>query len=181
MILRLLDQRSRAGESPAAEEPLLAELVARLGRSQWALNLVLVDDEAMADLNIRYHGGDGVTDVLSFSYLEEAEAGDDGLAAGESGAASALSLPGACSDEAAGEVPLAGEIVLAPQFIAARCRREGWDLRIEWAMLVVHGALHVLGWDHAEATQQREMRDLEAAALARQGLAHPLPPESETP
>jgi probable rRNA maturation factor len=181
MILRLLDQRSRADELPAAEEPLLAALVASLGRPQWELNVVLVDDEAMAELSLRYHGGEGVTDVLSFSYLEEPEAGQDGLAIGESGAATALWLPGALDEAAADEAPLAGEVVLAPRFIAARCRREGWDLRLEWAMLVVHGALHVLGWDHAEAAQQHEMRSLEAAALARQGLAHPLLPESETP
>ncbi len=137
----------------------------------------------MADLNARYLGGDGVTDVLSFSYLEAAarESGGDGLAAGQSGAARALWLPEDAGDAAAGEAPLAGEIVLAPRFIAARCRRENWDPRLEWAMLVVHGALHILGWDHADAAARREMRALEAAALAREGLAHPLLPETEAP
>jgi probable rRNA maturation factor len=183
MILRLLDHRDRADDELAAEESLLAALVSRLGRPQWALNVVLVDDEAMQDLNVRYHGGSGVTDVLSFSYLEAAsdQAGSDTLAGGTAGAATTLWLPDARDDEAAGEVPLAGEIVLAPRFIADRCRRESWDLRLEWAMLVVHGALHILGWDHAEAAPQREMRALEAAALAAEGLAHPLLPETEMP
>jgi probable rRNA maturation factor len=181
MIVRLLDQRSRAEEPPAVKEALLGALVAHLGRPAWAVNVVLVDDEAMADLNQGYHGGKGVTDVLSFSYLEAAEAGEDGLAAGESGAARAVWLPEAPGDEAAGEAPLAGEIVLAPRFIATRCRRERWDLRLEWTMLVVHGTLHILGWDHVEAEMQRQMRALEADALARQGLAHPLLPEKEAP
>ncbi len=180
MILRLVDQRRRTDEPLAAEETLLAALVAPLGRPQWELNVVLLDDDDMADLNVRYHSGEGVTDVLSFSYLEEAATEDAALAAGEAGAAVSLWLPDASADEAAGEAPLAGEIVLAPLFVAERCRRERWELRLELAMLVVHGALHILGWDHREAAQQQEMRAREAAALASLGLVHPLLPETES-
>lgn len=180
MIVRLLEQRHGVAEPPAAEEALLAALVAPLGRPQWQVNVVLVDDQAMADLNARYHGGEGVTDVLSFSYLEDAPPDAPALPAGESGAAVGLWLPDAAADEAAGEAPLAGEIVLAPQFIATRCQQEQWDLRLEWAMLVVHGALHILGWDHAEPEQQDAMRALEAKALARERLVHPLLPETES-
>ncbi len=180
MILKLLDQRGQSAGPPAAEESLLAAAVAPLGRPHWELNLVLLDDAAMAELNVRYHGGEGVTDVLSFSYLEEAPPDQEGLAAGDGGAATALWLPEESADTAAGEAPLAGEIVLAPRFIDERCRREQWDPRLEWAMLVVHGALHILGWDHGEAKQQQAMRALEATALARLGLAHPLLPETET-
>jgi probable rRNA maturation factor len=181
MIVKLLDQRHGAGGPPAAEESLLAGLVAPLGQPHWQVNVVLVDDQAMADLNVRYHGGEGVTDVLSFSYLEDAPPDGAALPAGESGAAVGLWLPDAAADEAAGEAPLAGEIVLAPQFIAERCRREQWDLRLEWAMLVVHGALHILGWDHVEPEQQDAMRSLEAKVLARERLVHPMLPETESP
>lgn len=90
-------------------------------------------------------------------------------------------MPDGVAADAAGEPALAGEIVLAPRFIAERCRRERWDLRLEWAMLVVHGALHILGWDHVDAKQQSAMRALEVAALAREGLEHPMLPETEAP
>jgi probable rRNA maturation factor len=180
MILNLVDQRRLANEPLAAAPTLLAALVARLGRPHWELNLVLVDDEAMADLNVRYHGSAGATDVLSFSYLEAEGPAAEQLASGEAGAARTLYLPRETGPSPEDDPPLAGEVVVAPRFIGERCRRENWDLQLELAMLLVHGALHILGWDHEEAAPRRRMRELEAAELARQGLGHPLLPETES-
>jgi probable rRNA maturation factor len=179
MILNLVDQRSGSGAPLDAEEALLAALVAGLGLPQWTVNLALVEDDEMAALNARFHGGEGPTDVLSFSYLEVASGSTPELVGGLKGAAVDLCLPEDPGAAAAGEPPLAGEIVMAPFYIAQRCRQEGWDLRLEWAMLVVHGTLHILGWDHADAAQSRAMRTLEATALAQAGLPHPLLPEAE--
>lgn len=179
MILNLVDQRGEPGTPLAVPEDLLGALAAPLGLPGWTVNLVLVDDDEMAALNARYHGEAGVTDVLSFSYLEPADPELARLTAGQGGAATDLCLPDDPGVAAAGEPPLAGEIVLAPNYIGRRCRQEGWDPGREWAMLVVHGALHILGWDHADPAQTRQMQELEAAALADQGLVHPLAPRPE--
>jgi probable rRNA maturation factor len=169
MILELVEQRTRPGDLPLAAESL-AGLVADLGRGDWVLNLVLVDDHVMADLYGRWYGGEGVTDVLSFTYLEDVGAGAPALAAGESGAARDMWLaPGDLAPPV-----VAGEVILAPSFVADRCGREGWDLAAEWALLTVHGALHVLGWEHGDDEAREAMRTREAALLAARGFGHPL-------
>ena len=172
MILSLVDQRSRPETAPLAIGRLEV-LVADLGRADWHLNLVLVDDQTMAELNGRWYGGKGPTDVLSFSYLEEAGDHPVALAAGDGGAARDLAV----APEDGEDGLTAGEVIVAPAFVAARCRREGWDLADEWALLLVHGALHVLGWTHATAGERRVMRAQEAASLAQVGHVHPLADE----
>lgn len=173
MKLILVDRRAEAAVLPLTEARL-GDLVEALGKPEWELNLVLVDDREMADLNGRWYGGEGPTDVLSFSYLEETGAGEPDLHAGSIGAARALWVP-------RGEAPTtltAGEVVLAPAFVARRARGGGWDLAAEWALLLAHGALHVLGWRHDTAAERQAMRDQEAAILASAGFAHPLSPRS---
>lgn len=169
MKLELIDQRGRPQALPLPIERLAA-LVAPLGAPDWILDLVLVEDPVMADLYGRWYGGEGVTDVLSFSYLEPQGAGAPQLPAGHGEAAADLWVPPA---DAAGPV-VAGEVILAPRFVDGRCAREGWDLAAEWALLLVHGALHVLGWTHDTEVQQVAMRACEARLLAAEGLGHPL-------
>lgn len=181
MKLTAVDRRSRPGDPDPWTEARgdwtrLETVVSGLGPTSWALDLVLVDDGAMADLNRRWRGGDGVTDVLSFTYLESEGTGPPDLAAGHEGAARDLWLPREMATDMAphSEVPLVGEVVLAPAFVAGRCREQGWDSDLEWPLLVVHGCLHVLGWEHDDADRRRAMADREAEHLARIGLPHPL-------
>jgi probable rRNA maturation factor len=169
MRLELVDQRPHPA-APPLEEGILASLVGPAGRADWVANLVLVEDHVMADLNARWYGGEGPTDVLSFSYLETDGPAGPHLPAGEAEAARDLWI---ALGEQEPEVT-AGEIIVAPDFVAGRCRQEGWDLRAEWALLVVHGALHILGWEHGTEEARRAMRAREAALLERQGFAHPL-------
>ncbi len=65
-------------------------------------------------------------------------------------------------------------MIVAPAFVAARCGREGWSLADEWALLLVHGALHVLGWVHDTDDLREAMRVEEAAILAASSREHPL-------
>jgi len=169
MQLELVDQRLREDAPPLAIE-VLRGLVADLGADQWWLNLVLVDDPQMASLNQRWYGGHGPTDVLSFSYLENEGPGAAILTAGQGCAAHDL-----WADPVADDQPqIAGEVIIAPSFVAARCAREQWDLADEWALLLVHGSLHVLGWTHDDDDQQAAMRTQEHAVLAAADRRHPL-------
>lgn len=172
MKLDLVDRR-RQPAPMALEADRLAPLVASLGLPDWLLNLVLVDDAEMTSLNERWYGGEGPTDVLSFSYLEEAGPGAPALASGRHGAARDLWV--APGEAVAGVV--AGEVVLAPDYVARRAREGGWDVPTEWALLLVHGTLHVLGWRHDEVADRRAMRDHEASVLRESGFVHPLPSE----
>jgi probable rRNA maturation factor len=174
MQLELVDQRGRTDPLPVVLDALQG-LVAELGRPDWWLNLVLVDDPQMTDLNQRWYGGQGPTDVLSFSYLETSGAGPAVLAAGEQGAACDLWL-------APGEAPasfIAGEVIVAPGFVARRCASQGWSLLDEWPLLLVHGALHVLGWTHDTEQTRQAMQTEEATLLAAADLVHPLLPGPE--
>ncbi|MEZ4387641.1 MAG: rRNA maturation RNase YbeY [Candidatus Krumholzibacteriia bacterium] len=169
MRLELVDQRTRPAATALGSDAL-ALLVAPLGRPEWWLNLVLVDDDQMGDLNRRWYGGQGPTDVLSFSYLEAAGEGAAALPAGEAGAACDLWLDAADATEDF----VAGEVIVAPGFVADRCAREGWNLEDEWALLLVHGALHVLGWTHETDALRRDMQAREAGLLQAAGITHPL-------
>jgi len=169
MRLELVDQRSHSVPLPLYEDRLAA-LAEPLGCADWVLNLVLVADQVMAELNARWYGGEGVTDVLSFTYLEHDGPGSPQLSGGEGRAARDLWV--AADDEE--PVVTAGEVILAPAFVADRCCDEGWDLPTEWGMLLVHGGLHVLGWLHDTPDARCAMQAQEAELLDRQGFSHPL-------
>ncbi len=174
MILGFVDRRGLTAEvedhaGPAAQR-LWSRLAAAVGPSEWRVDVVLVEDGAMTVLNGRYRGAAEVTDVLSFSYLEESGTGRPDLAAGRQDARRDLWRSG----PVAGVEEPVGEVLVAPEFVARRCRERGWSVEHEMALLVVHGLLHVLGWEHAEEADRADMRAREAEILGRCGLPHPL-------
>ena len=178
MNLRLIDRRggeTEGGWFDGSDRPaMLAGLAAGLGRPDWTVDLVLVDDEAMTDLNQGFRGAEGVTDVLSFSYLEGEGAGACDLAAGDGCALGDLWLESLAAETEFGAGPVVGEVVLAPDFITRRCLENGWPMKHEMPMLVVHGLLHILGWDHTDETETEAMQTVEQDILAAAGLPHPM-------
>ena len=66
-----------------------------------------------------------------------------------------------------------GDVVLARETVRAEARAAGLRPEHHLAHLVVHGVLHLLGWDHVRAAEARAMEALEARALARLGIADP--------
>lgn len=178
MNLRLIDRRGGKNEGnwfDHSDRPsMLAVLAAGLGRADWTVDLVLVDDEAMSGLNQGFRGAEGVTDVLSFSYLEGAGAGICDLADGDGCAHGDLWLESMAAETESGAGPVVGEVVLAPGFITRQCRENGWPLQQEMPMLVVHGLLHILGWDHTNETETEAMQMVEQEILATAGLPHPM-------
>lgn len=180
MILRLVERRPPAdtgvydwvtGTGPAG---LLTSLAAPLGRTDWEVELVLVDDRTMVGLNEGFRQIPEVTDVLSFSYLQASGSGAPDLAAGQDHAFANLWLDTITSDPENGIAPSVGEVVLAPGFVADRCERRRWSLEHEFPLLVVHGLLHILGWEHTSSEQTEAMQAVEEKILAAVGLPHPL-------
>ena len=181
MILVLIDRcdppAAPGGRLPGTGEPLLSLLrsvCAPLGLPQWEVNLVLVKDEVMAELNESFRRRPGVTDVLSFSYLDRNGRGEPALSCGRGTAACDLwaeDFPAPGGKDPAGAV---GEVIIAPAYVADCCRRAGWSADAEFALLVIHGCLHLLGWQHGQAAQQRAMQTEEERLLAALGMKHPL-------
>ncbi len=135
-----------------------------------SIGLILSDDSELAALNRRHMDVDGPTDVLSFPLLPpEAfppHPGSPPRAADAS--AAAFVLP-------PGRRPHLGDIVVSveravEQAVAGRGGQAGdvrWAPADELRLLVVHGTLHVCGWDHAEPVEAAAMRALERSLLAR--------------
>ena len=107
------------------------------------MSLVLVDDQAMRRLNHAFRGLERTTDVLSFD-LRPA------LAPGE---------------------PRIGEVVIAADRVLVQARRYRHAPARELARLVVHGMLHLRGFDHQRAGDRRRMRAAERAILGRSRAA----------
>ena len=122
-------------------------------RGDAELALLFVDETAMAELNRRFMGSPGPTDVLAFPIDD-----DDGIVAGRlpDGSTTGPDRPPAT------EVPLLlGDVVVCPAVAALNAPTHAGTYDDEIALLVVHGILHVLGMDHVtphetEAMQQRE-------------------------
>lgn len=145
-----------------------------------SVGLVLTDDAELARLNRRHLGKRGPTDVLSFPLLlaesfgrttarpASADDGDRSIGAGPPRSATGQFVlpPGA-------RVSL-GDIAVSVERAIAQARegrggqdgRTAWDARDELLLLVVHGTLHLCGWDHAEPAEGEAMRAIERRLLA---------------
>ncbi|HEY2675144.1 MAG TPA: rRNA maturation RNase YbeY [Rugosimonospora sp.] len=111
------------------------------------LSVLLVDLEYMTELNHRWMGGDGPTDVLAFTM-------DEG------------SVDHGPGEGAGAEPTLLGDIVLCPDVAAKQATNVGHSTADELHLLTVHGVLHLLGYDHAEPEEEREMFGLQARLLS---------------
>ncbi len=111
------------------------------------LAITAVTEDTMTELHERWMELPGPTDVMSFPMDELMD---------ESRRPDAPDLGPA----------LLGDIVLCPDFAKAQARQAGHTLGDELHLLTVHGVLHLLGYDHAEAEEEREMFTLQARLLA---------------
>jgi probable rRNA maturation factor len=112
------------------------------------IGVCTVGEAESARLNARFRGRDKPTNVLSFP---------------------ALQLPAAAN----AVPPPLGELVICPRLLKAEARAQDKTLRAHWAHLVVHGTLHLAGYDHVRAADARRMERREIAVLRRLGFANP--------
>ena len=105
----------------------------------------IVDEAESHALNLNYRGKDRPTNVLSF--------------------------PFECPDEV--ELPLLGDLVICRQVVEREAQEQEKPLMAHWAHMVVHGSLHLLGYDHIEDDEAEEMESLEAQIMTELGFADP--------
>ena len=105
----------------------------------------IVDEAESHELNLTYRGKDRPTNVLSF--------------------------PFECPDEV--ELPLLGDLVICRQVVEREAVEQDKPLMAHWAHMVVHGSLHLLGYDHIEDDEAEEMESLETEIMLALGYEDP--------
>jgi probable rRNA maturation factor len=116
------------------------------------ISVSLSDDEHVRSLNAKWRGKDKATNVLSFPMADE------------------LDLIRANVD---GAELLLGDIILAKGVCAAEAAEKSVSLEEHTSHLVVHGTLHLLGYDHQREADATDMEAREVRALARLGITNP--------
>ena len=119
---------------------------------QAELSILLVDEPTMSAYHEKYLGEPGPTDVLSFP-MDELRPPDD--------------------DEDEAPAGMLGDIVLCPSITDAQSREHGRTAQAEAEYLLVHGLLHLLGYDHADEAEKTEMFGLKDRVLAEWDLVRP--------
>ncbi len=118
------------------------------------VSIVLADNAEIADLNLRFRRREGATNVLSFPALPSGD-----------GALEPAARPG--------PPLLLGDVVLAYETIADEANDQDKTLADHVAHLVIHGILHLLGYDHLDDAEAQIMEPLEIRALDALGVADP--------
>jgi probable rRNA maturation factor len=114
-------------------------------REQVEISVRLVGDAEMTRLNETYRGKKGATNVLSFP----------------------ADLPPEL------ELPLLGDIVICAPVVAAEAEQQGKSASAHWAHMIIHGTLHLLGYDHIEEDDANTMEALESAILGQLNYSCP--------
>ena len=127
-------------------------------RGDAELSMLFVDEEAMADLNQRFTGKPGATDVLSFPIDEEPTEGGRSPDSGGTG-------PGFVPPEPSDLPMLVGDVVICPAVAARNAPEHAGSYDDELALLIVHGILHLMGMDHIEDAEATEMERREQELL----------------
>lgn len=105
----------------------------------------ITDEQEMSQLNHRYRQRQGTTNILSFPF------------------------------EAPDQVPvdLLGDLVVCAPVVEQEAMQQGKDLNAHWAHMIIHGALHLLGYDHIEDSEAEAMENMEVDLLKSIGFPNP--------
>lgn len=148
-----IQHASEKGEIPGDEELKDWAQAAYQGENEAEITLRLVDEHESADLNKRYRGKDRPTNVLSFPFEVPPE------------------IP----------VSLLGDLVICTAVVAAEAQEQQKSISAHWAHMVIHGMLHLQGYDHVIAEEAAIMEDLETRLLLALGFPAPYPDEETEP
>lgn len=147
-----LQQASSAADLPTEGQfSQWAELALSPYRKEAELTIRLVDSNESQQLNSQYRGKDKPTNVLSFPFQ---------------------CPPGLT-------LPLLGDLVICSQVVAEEASQQGKTAEAHWAHMVIHGCLHLLGFDHIKEDEAEQMEQLEIALLAKLGFPNPYLTDAE--
>lgn len=121
---------------------------------QWEMAVVLADDDFIRGLNKTYRGFDKPTNVLSFPSIENMETNAKRVSKG----ANSFEL---------------GDVVLALETVEREALEQQKTFKNHALHLLVHGTLHLLGYDHIDDKDARKMEKLEIEVLKKLGLSNP--------
>lgn len=124
-------------------------LVGDAKNQNWEMALRVVDAEEGREINRDYRGKDYATNVLSFEF----------------------ELPDLVVEDM--EMPYLGDLVICAPVVEKEAKEQNKDLIAHWAHLVVHGVLHLQGYDHLTDEEAEEMEALEVEILAKLGFENP--------
>lgn len=152
------EQTAHGVDLPTFSELARAALYDEGVRGLAEVSLFFVTEDAIAELNQQFLGHEGPTDVLSFPIDDEPSVSGRVPDSGGTG-------PGEPPEE---EMPqLVGDVVICPAVAARHAVENERSLEDEMALLVVHGVLHLLGWDHEVDAEAEKMEARERELLAR--------------
>lgn len=150
-IVVTVQNATRGGDVPTRKELEHWARRALAADVRGELTVRIVDESESAELNARYRGKEGATNVLSFSSKAGAEE------------------PPAVD----GELLPFGDVVICAAVVEREAREQGKALAAHWAHMVVHGALHLQGYDHENMRDASIMEARERALLAELGFPDP--------
>lgn len=146
LFIESLDKKVRVRKLAKTVHKVLGQ------KSNLKVELVFQDGEGMQQLNYNTRGVDKVTDVLSYPSLE-----------GQKGK---ILYPEDCLTELEGKFIFLGSIVLCEERVRAQAEEYGHSVDREREYLILHGLLHLFGYDHMNDQDKKEMRDIEKKVLA---------------
>jgi probable rRNA maturation factor len=122
-----------------------AALLKRTEHEEPELTIRIVDEAESQELNNEYRGKDKPTNVLSFPFEAPAH------------------VP----------IPLLGDLIVCKQVVEREAIEQAKTLTSHWAHMIVHGCLHLLGYDHIEDEEAEEMEGIERVIMNELGFEDP--------
>ncbi|SEK36627.1 probable rRNA maturation factor [Colwellia chukchiensis] len=150
----ILDLQQASDDSAVPSKALFqtwAEAALTAFNKPYELTIRLVNIDESQQLNYQYRGKDNATNVLSFPFELP-----DGI-----------------------ELDLLGDLVICTAIVKQEAKAQNKPLNAHWAHMVIHGCLHLLGYDHIQDDEAEQMEALERKIMATLGFADPYS-ESET-
>ncbi|KAA1190692.1 rRNA maturation RNase YbeY [Photorhabdus heterorhabditis] len=120
-------------------------------QSESEVTIRIVDEAESHDLNLTYRGKDKPTNVLSFPFESPPTV----------------------------DLPLLGDLIICRQVVEKEAEEQQKTVEEHWAHMVVHGCLHLLGYDHIEDDEAEEMESLETEIMQKLGYSDPYLAEKE--
>lgn len=148
--MSIIDLQIVCAEQPLPDEQTISQwcdaaLTAAAADINAELTVRVVEPAESQQLNSQYRGKDKPTNVLSFPFE---------------------AVPGI-------PLPLIGDLIVCADVVKTEAQQQHKPLMAHWAHMIVHGTLHLLGYDHIEESEAEQMEALEIKIMAQLGIANP--------